>query len=260
MKKICNEDEQEFIDFINYNVYSNTYMIGNYYKYGLDNINVQFYKSEGPIKYILMRYFTDFVFYTNIILTNIELNDILTEIEKTDFRVLTGNEFSIEQIVPLLKFEKVRKTILMTYTKSYDDAMEENSKIKKVSMEHKNQMLLLLQGIEEFGDKYHGINGSNRVTRMINDDIVYGYFSDGKIIGSLTITAKSNETCMITDVCVDKMYRNQGISKEMMNHIIRILLKSKVKNINLYVDNLIALDLYRKVGFSFVENYLAIYK
>jgi len=260
MKTICKEDINDFLSYISKNIYSNTYIIGNYYRYGIDNENIQFYISVGEIRYVLMKYFKDYVFYTSTLLHRDDLQKVADKINSSNYRVITGNEFSISQILSFVTHKNVRNTQLMSFERRSINEYSINSNIKKLDISHKNQLLNLYRSIHEFHDKYKGSSGEDRLTKTLIFDIVYGYTLEDSIIGAVSVTSNSGKSCMLTDICVSLKHRNKGISKKMINHVIAELNNAGTKYINLYVDNVVALNIYKKLGFIYIEDYLAVYK
>ena len=88
--------------------------------------------------------------------------------------------------------------------------------------------------------------------KSLNDDHFIGLVAtDNELIGYLFISYFGNEA-NILKIAVDSNNRNKGIATKLLNQMFDTLKNICVENIFLEVDenNLVALGLYRKLGFE----------
>lgn len=258
MRKLNSKHKQAFLDYLSTDKTSNTYILGNFYKYGLKSKDVDFYVEvcfdDSSIECVLMRYFNDFVFFTTKTLSDSALNQIAVKIHSYPFRAISGNDFSMKQLSKLFENSNTRETILMTLT-NIVGGIEDFNCIRKLDTDDFASLRRLLLKIDEFEDKYR-LNPDNRIIRTLLNDLIYGYFSNDILISSVSITAISPHSCMLTDICVDKDYRGKGISRQIVGYVVNMLLSKGISNVNLYVDNPLAMNAYLKMGFVCSGKYL----
>lgn len=261
MKKLTQNNNRLFLEFLLKKPIQNTYILGNYFKYGTTSPDVSFYfelNDSNDFKYVLMSYYSDFVFFTLESLSEAALIKIKKNISKKNFRVISGDDFSIAQILNISNNSSLRKTTLMTLSSSNKNYIADKN-IKKLNEKDIDKSIELLKSIDEFKHKF-SINAEKRVKRMIQEDEAYGYFIDSKLIAMLNVTSKSTYSCMLTDICVGKEYRGKGFAKKIISHVSEKLVSEGVQYINLYVDNLHALKLYESLGFSKTGDYYTLRK
>lgn len=258
MRIVDKNSKKAFELFMNKDPIINTYIIGNYHKYGLKNANVIFYyssKNESP--YILMKYFDSFVFYTDTLLSNASLNGIIKFLSEQEYDALSGCEFSISQILPFLSLTDTKKNTIMTLngkTQIITDCIA----IKKLNLQDVELVYTLLTGIEEFKHKYYGETGYHRTVRLLSDDVVYGVIEDSILIGLVGVTAISKHSCMLVDICVHTSQRGKGVGSKLIATVAQTLFSQGIKNVNLYVNNPTAIQVYEKVGFLPVGTYMVL--
>ena len=101
---------------------------------------------------------------------------------------------------------------------------------------------LLIDLFNEYKDNY----------KLINNDFThnYCYFLDNKIVGFI-IYSTLYENTEIIDIFVSKNYRNKKIGYKLLNKVIQ---DHKDNNITLEVNvnNVAAINLYKKLGFEIV--------
>lgn len=251
MRKLNNNDKKSFLKFILKKPVQNTYIIGNYFKYGLNSADVIFYANSyksGDLKFILMNYYNDFVFFTTENLNDEFLAKIKQIIIKKNFRIISGDNFSITQIHKIFENAVLRKTKMMTLTR-FDNLKIDDVQSRKLKISDLHQASNLLKSIDEFKPKFD-CAGLTRVKRMISEDETYGYFLKEKLVALLSVTAKSPHGCMLTDICTDKQHRGKGFAKELIIFVSCQLFQEGINNINLYVDNSKAIKLYENIGFK----------
>ncbi len=93
------------------------------------------------------------------------------------------------------------------------------------------------------------IDGS--ISKKLATDIIVKRM-DGKLVGFVTLTKKSNELADIGLVAVDKHYRGKGIAKDLVSKTIALAKKQGYKQIQVVtqLDNEPANILYKKCGFT----------
>ncbi len=251
MRKLNTDDRKRFLEFILKKPVQNTYIIGNYFKYGLNSKDVAFYVNSyknGGIKFVLMNYYNDFVFFTSESLNDEFLAKIKQIIIKKKFRIISGDNFSITQIHKTFENVVLRKTKMMTLSRR-DNLRIDDGQSKKLKISDLSEAINLLKSIDEFKPKFD-CDASKRVKRMISEDETYGYFIEEKLVALLNVTAKSPYGCMLTDICTDKQYRGGGFAKKLIIFASTQLFQEGIDNINLYVDNYKAIKLYESIGFK----------
>lgn len=263
MRKLTKADQNHFLDFLSLNKAANTFIFGNYFKYGLDSNNVDFLVEDSkltgqPIKYVLMRYYNDYVFFAPYKLNQNELETIKSAICSFNFRVITGNEFSIRMLANVFGENSIRETHLMSLSPIRFCNVGNYESIRKLNEGDIEAAIVLLTSIDEFKDKFTS-NAFERVKRMICEDEAYGIFQNCSLVSMLSITAKSQYGCMLTDICVNKLHRGRGLSRVIIEHASSDLFQSGVSTINLYADNPIATKIYSQIGFRFICKYLIMY-
>lgn len=253
--------EENSIDFWNYlltNGYANTYIMGNFKKFGINDRNVKFYYVSKNNKFVLMKYYDNFVFYTDSNLDYEVLKKIVEKIKKSIYSAISGNGHSINQIASFFTNINIRKTALMSYEGEIVRTNLLSYSFRLLNSIDKVKLLNLYKEIDEFRNKYLGLMGEKRVSRMLREDKIYGCFLDNQLIGSAAVTANSGISVMLTEICVDKKYRGCGIGKWIISKLISELIKNDVKFINLYADNDVAVNMYHSLGFREKEDYLVL--
>ncbi len=252
---------KKFVQYLLVDSVSNTYILGNYHKYGIDSKNVIFLigidHGKKQLKFVLMKYYGDYVFFTNELLGEKEIHLIFKKVISQEFRVISGNEFSINQLKDVFKNTSVRETSLMVLNK-YVIFSNRTLYVRKLNEKDITETKRLILSIEEFEEKFKS-NTDIRIRRMIVEDDSFGCFEKDRLISLVSITAKSPHSCMLTDVCVDKNYRGRGISKVVISRAIDFLRDCGIGNIALYADNPNAIETYRKIGFESIGKYLMMY-
>ena len=258
MKRVSNSDFLLFKNELLKNLQSNIYIYVNLIRYGLENDNVLFYSCEG-FDFVLMQYFSDFVFSTNKKIDDKVLNEIAEKINKCKDSAISGAESPIRQLMPFIEKTTIKKTKLMKFDIESSNSQSQNQNdlffAKKSDIPELSSFFL---GIPEFSFKYNINNIINRLTRAIENDLL-AYAREEKLISfSVTATAISDISCMLTDICVDKDFRNKGLGKKYTRQFCEYLLGKNISNIYLYVETPIALEVYQKIGFKYVSDYWVI--
>lgn len=259
MQKIDSRLEFLFSNYIFNSPIFNTYIIGNYYKYGLSNQNVEFFTSNDQFYYILMRYHDSFVFYSNMKLSDYHLHEITNKIIECEFDVVSGEKNSVEQIIPNLNNYSKRSTTMLSLSKTNIECIK-NYSMKRLYIDDAPEVFRLFSSINEFKNKYTSKKGLDKTKHVLKEDVVYGSFENKILTGIIVVTALSNKTCMLTDICVGIEFRHLGIAKNNILFVASELFSSGIEFINLYADNPSASRLYRNIGFSEIGEYVIIRK
>lgn len=261
MQKLLDSQKSDFILYLLKEPAANTYILGNFYKYGCESENVDFFidfSIDNIVEFVLMRYFDDYVFFTDRYLSEDKISQIIKKISSHSYRVISGNEFSIKQLSNVFKNLSLRETSLMTL-KSLKKEETGLYKIRKLLESDIFKAKRLILSIDEFRDKFSN-NAIERITRMIINDETYGCFIDNKLVAVVSATAVSPYSCMFTDICVDKQYRGRGISRAIIYYAAQLKLKSGVESVTLYADNPSAINIYLKTGFQYAGKYFTLHK
>ncbi len=77
------------------------------------------------------------------------------------------------------------------------------------------------------------------------------YKTDDKIVGYI-FAKKIEKGILIDGLYVEKIYRNNGIATDLINHVIKISKENKIPyiDINVMYENESAKNLYKKLGFN----------
>ena len=82
---------------------------------------------------------------------------------------------------------------------------------------------------------------------------IFVYEDNNKIIGFLHITILY-ETVDIINIVVDKDYRHQGIASNLLDHMMSfITTETKIITLEVNVNNIFAINLYKKFGFEIIN-------
>lgn len=104
-----------------------------------------------------------------------------------------------------------------------------------------------------FWDFEYDFEKRDRIEREIIDEkrVMYAHVLDGKYIAGMSLQQLENNTAYLSYLVVKKDCRNNGIGTEMIKYACQLSKKNgnHYIKLNVDIDNCVAKELYRKLGF-----------
>ncbi|MBU1020505.1 MAG: GNAT family N-acetyltransferase [Firmicutes bacterium] len=262
IRKLISSDYETLLEYLEREEALNSYILSNLKVYGLEDENITIFgEFDEKNQYLAVLLFTKHqsIFFAQNRLFN---PDWLTIFEQNDFSNIGGVKSIIDKIQPYFKDYIISPSYVAEATKLREKYVKPDIKIIKVTTEDQCEKLFdLLSTIEEFSHRTK--NKQDFIeTRMKAMKISSTYYieENGKMISTATASGETKNNAVVVMVGTALEGRYKGLASILVKHIMHEYIDVKKKSLCLFYDNPKAGNIYKRLGFKDVEQWIVLFE
>jgi predicted GNAT family acetyltransferase len=251
VRKISNKEIPQVLEYIKDEREMNLFIEGDIEQYGLEGPIVELFAFSDPWDCILLRYFQNYLIYSNKETYNAK--DVAEFLADKKVQVISGKESLLELLAPFYPHLKIQGTYLCR--------CESNAKLPPFTQDKEIRTLTeadapalsgLYQTIVEFSKPY--IEHENEKIQELRECLLaanlgIGLFNGPLLVSAAYSTAKSKSGAMVVGVATREQYRGKGYATQVVSTLCNESFASGLSFLCLFYDNPQAGEIYRKIGF-----------
>lgn len=258
IKKLQETDRIEVIKFLSEESSINLFAIGDIEGFGFDqefqDVYGQ-YDKDRSLEGVLLRYNENFIpYYKNDDADIEEFSDIIRRFEKE--KMLSGKENVVIKFKDLFNKPDLKPTYFCEL-KNDDMLKYGTEEIKIATIEDAKRVYDFIEKIEEFNAIRSTIERVEQKLKTKAGRIYYIEDENQNLLSVSQTTAENSQSAMIVGVATSKEARGKGYMTQCLSKLSYDLL-SEGKKLCLFYDNPKAGEVYHKIGYKAIDNWMMI--
>ena len=264
MTYVCAESDKERIfDYISLEPEMNQFFFGDIESFGLGGDPVSIYafgKTRDKWDCLLMSYFDNYVFYARSGPDGFDPSEAAAFLGSRKVDCISGKLELVKMLAPFFPSLSVQPTRL-SRCRAVDGSVVRpllsSDTLRRLGPDDVDELIMLLRRISEFAKSCNDPlkMRKDKLLNLEHGGVIWGAFSDGKLVSTAAITAPSSVSAMVVSVATLPEYRGRGLATAVVAALCEDCFAAGKKFLCLFYDNPSAARIYKRIGFEDVGGY-----